>query len=257
MAQEQHRATARVLDILERLSISEDGMTLTELAQSLGAPKSSLFPIVHTLESRRYLQPHPSTGRYTIGPGALSLGTAFSAEAGMISVVQVMKRVVSVCQETCQCGILDHGNVLYVAKEDSRQAIRMISWVGKRLPANATAIGKALLSGLTDDEVRSLYPGGLPRLTEHTATDMNALLAQLDAIRNGEIATEREESTAQMACWALPVRRNGKVFAALSVAVPLFRCQPEKIGQVCRCLREAQAEMEKLTDIPLFPELRT
>ena len=53
MPQEQHRATARVLDILETLSGSGTGMTLTELAQALQAPKSSLFPIVHTLEQRR------------------------------------------------------------------------------------------------------------------------------------------------------------------------------------------------------------
>lgn len=257
MAQEQHRATTRVLDILERLVVSEHGMTLTELAQSLDAPKSSLFPIIHTLEERRYLQQNYGTGRYTIGPGALVLGTAFSSNGGMEPVIQVMKQMVAACHETCQFGILDHGNVLYVAKEDSTQTIRMISWVGRRLPANATAIGKALLSGLRDDEVRALYANGLPRLTEHTETNMQALLAQLDAIRAGEIATEREESTAQLACWALPLRRDGKVFAALSVAVPLFRCEATKIGQVCLCLREAQAEMEQLTDIPLFPELRS
>ena len=56
MTQGQHRATARVLDILESLSGSEEGLTLTELSQALDAPKSSLFPIVHTLEERRYLR---------------------------------------------------------------------------------------------------------------------------------------------------------------------------------------------------------
>ena len=51
-----HRATARVLDILERLAASPNGLTLTELSVDMDAPKSSLFPIVHTLEQRRYLQ---------------------------------------------------------------------------------------------------------------------------------------------------------------------------------------------------------
>lgn len=44
MAQEQHRTTARILDIFEQVSISEEGLTLTALAQRLSAPKSSLFP---------------------------------------------------------------------------------------------------------------------------------------------------------------------------------------------------------------------
>lgn len=147
MAQEQHRTTARILDIFEQVSISEEGLTLTALAQRLSAPKSSLFPIVHTMEERRYLIQDYGTGRYQIGPGALILGASFSARKGMEPVFDVMRQVVAVCQETCQFGILDRGEVFYVAKEDSPQAIRMISRVGTRLPANATALGKALLSG--------------------------------------------------------------------------------------------------------------
>ena len=107
MTQGQHRATARVLDILESLSGSEEGLTLTELSQALDAPKSSLFPIVHTLEERRYLRQDDGTGRYTMGPRALVLGAAFSADRGLAPITQVMKEVASKCQETCQMGILD------------------------------------------------------------------------------------------------------------------------------------------------------
>ena len=240
MTQGQHRATARVLDILESLSGSEEGLTLTELSQALDAPKSSLFPIVHTLEERRYLRQDDGTGRYTMGP------------RGLAPITQVMKEVASKCQETCQMGILDQDRVLYVAREDSPQPIRLISWVGTRLPANATAVGKALLSGLTNEEVRALYAGGLPRLTEQTITDVETLLAQLEAVRRGELAMEREESTDQLACWAAPLRRKGTVFAALSISVPLFRCREEKIELVRRSLLTAQAEIEKLAETRNF-----
>ena len=250
--EQQHRATARVLDILERLAASQDGLTLTELSLAMDAPKSSLFPIVHTLEERRYLRQETDTGRYTIGPGALALGASAAADQGLRPIVQVMKRVVAQCQETCQLGILDQSSVLYVEKEDSPQAIRMISQVGNRLPANATAIGKALLSGLSDQQVRALYAGGLPRLTEQTVTDLEALLAQLRAVREGAIATEREESTPQLACWAVPLRQRQRVFSALSVSVPLFRCQPEKVDLVRRCLTEAQREIEEMAKVRDF-----
>ena len=252
MPQEQHRATTRVLDILERISASGDGLTLTELSLTLGAPKSSLFPIVHTLEERRYLRQDPGNGKYTMGPSALTLGAAFAAERGWKPVVAVMKNIVAQCQETCQLGILDRGDVLYVEKVDSPQAIRMISWVGNRLPANATAIGKALLSGLEDGEVRALYADGLPRLTERTVTDLDTLLSQLEQVRAGGFATEREESTPQLACWALPLRRKQRVFSALSVSVPLFRCQEEKVDQVCRCLLDARAEIERMAKMQNF-----
>lgn len=252
MPQEQHRATTRVLDILESVSASGGGLTLTELALSLGAPKSSLFPIVHTLEERRYLRQDAGSGKYTMGPSALTLGASFAAERGWKPIVQVMKNIVSQCQETCQLGILDRGDVLYVEKVDSPQAIRMISWVGKRLPANATAIGKALLSGLGNDEIRALYADGLPRLTEQTVTDLDTLLAQLELVRAGGFATECEESTPQLACWALPLRRRQHVFSALSVSVPLFRYEEEKVNQVCQCLLDARTEIEHMATIQDF-----
>ena len=187
-----------------------------------------------------------------MGLGVLVLGTAFTEDRGLAPVVQVMKDLVNRCQETCQLGILDQGSVLYIEREDSNQAIRLISRVGVRLPANATAIGKALLSGLTEKEVRRLYAGGMPRLTEQTVTDLEVLTAQLRAVREGGIATEREESTPQMACWAVPLRRKQRVFAALSISVPMFRCLPEKIDLVRRSLLEAQAEIERLAEVRDF-----
>ena len=109
-----------------------------------------------------------------------------------------------------------------------------------------TAIGKALLSGLSDQQIRTLYADGLPRLTERTVTDLDELLHQLRSVREGAIATEQEESTPQLACWAVPLRRRQHVFSALSVSVPLFRCQPEKVAQVCQCLLNAQSEIEQM-----------
>jgi len=72
-------------------------------------------------------------------------------------ILNAMESVVKNCEETCQLGVLDRGKVLYIRKVDSPQPIRMI-----RLPANGTAIGKALLSGLSNEEVRKLYADELP-----------------------------------------------------------------------------------------------
>ncbi len=248
MSQDQHRATARILDILECLHNRKDGLTLTELASLLNAPKSSLFPILHTLEERRYLRLEASTGRYFLGASTYVLSSAFDPEHRMDAIVQVMKDVVSACGETCQLGILDHQNVLYIAKEDSTQEIRMISKVGNRLPANSTAIGKALLSGLSDAEIEALFEDGMPTLTAHTVHSVPELIRQLQRIRSGGIAHEQEESTEQLACWALPLRRNKEVFAAISISVPLFRCTEEKRILVEQCLKKAQFEIETFTE---------
>lgn len=253
MQQEQHRATARVLDVMEYLAASEGhGYTLTEVATALQIPKSSLFPLIHTLEERKYIQLNKSSGQYTMGIRSYLLGAHFPEERGLTLVSRVMQTVAEACQETCQLGILDGEDILYIEKVDSPQAIRMISHVGKRLPANTAAIGKALLSGLPDDAVRGLYSQGLPRLTEHTITEMDALLAQLRCVRQEGLAWEQEESTHQLQCWAAPLRRQGVVFAAISVSVPMFRCTPEKEHLVREHLLQARQEIERLAEARNF-----
>ena len=241
MGQEQHRATARVLDIVESLSEVQEGLTLTELAVALKAPKSSLFPIVHTLEQRKYIMCDAGSGKYRLGLRTYIIGASCTSQSGFEPLINIMNSVTE-----------EGGNVLYVAKKDSPQAIRMISWVGTKLPANATAIGKALLSDLTDEQIRDMYRDGLPKLTEHTISDIDLLLGQIEQIRCGEIATETEESTPQMRCFAVPIRQNGRVDAALSISVPIFRYTDEKRVQICQCLREAQQQIEQLVGLYNF-----
>lgn len=254
MLQDQHRSTSRVLDILEQLAFSPngEGYTFTELATALGAPKSSLFPIIHTLEERKYIQQDRQSGKYSIGIRTCLLNAGFQDEGGVKLISKIMHSIVDVCEETCQLGVLDEENVLYVQKVDSPQKIRMISYVGNKLPANSTAIGKALLSGLNDEAVKALYSGGLPRLTEHTVVDMQQLLLQLHDIRDKGIASEKEESTPQLSCWAIPLYSQGSVFAALSVTVPLFRCSDEKEQIVRSCLLNARKEIEQLAESRKF-----
>lgn len=246
MLQEQHRSTLRVLDILERLATVEEGETLTQLSQRLNVPKSSLFSIVHTLEERRYIHRDESTGRYLVGPSAYALGASLSYGQRMTPVVHIMERLVSQCQETCQIAILEQGDVFYVEKVESDQNIRIITRVGDRRPANATALGKALLSGLSDDQVKALYPMGLPRLTDQTIIDFDVLLYQLEKIRQGSFAFEQGESTDQLSCRALPLRNGNRIFAAISIAIPLFRITEEKEQIICKGLLEAQEDIERL-----------
>ena len=109
-----------------------------------------------------------------------------------------------------------------------------------------------MLSDLTDEQIRDLYRDGLPKLTEHTISDIDLLLGQIEQIRCGEIATETEESTPQMRCFAVPIQQNGRVDAALSISVPIFRYTDEKRVQICQCLREAQQQIEQLVGLYNF-----
>ena len=90
----------------------------------------------------------------------------------MEEIKTIMTNMVNVCSETCHYAILIEGDVLYLQKIDSPEPIRMFSSIGKRLPAYGTGLGKALLMDHNMDQLRSLYPNGLKKLTKNTASSV-------------------------------------------------------------------------------------
>src|SRR5262245_64926808 len=70
----RHRATDRVIDILELAAASRDGLALKDVSRRVETPKSSLLPLLRTLTARGYLEQGRS-GEYRLGPKAAELGT--------------------------------------------------------------------------------------------------------------------------------------------------------------------------------------
>ncbi|WP_158096441.1 IclR family transcriptional regulator [Allofournierella sp. CML151] len=256
----EHRSTSRVLDILELVSSEgTDGFTLSEIASRLNAPKSSLFPIIHTLHARRFLELNPATGRYCIGLAAFTVGVVFSNKHTLLEHIHnEMRQVTEGCGEICQMGVADRGKVLYVAKVESPNAIRLISSVGKRLPLYSTSLGKALLMCWSDDQIRALYPDSshMPAITANTVTDPDTLIEQLHQMRKAGYASECGESDENIRCVAVPLVANGQVMAALSVSAPLFRFDEERQALALEKLFCAKQNIESLLRRPDFaPEV--
>ncbi|HBG3218259.1 TPA: IclR family transcriptional regulator [Clostridioides difficile] len=249
MTSDNHRPTARILDILEALAESENGYTLTEIAEVINAPKSSIFPIVHTLNARKYITIDKNTSKYSIGIRSYTLGSSFFEKRTIFNyIIDEMTNIVNSCSETCQLGILDNNEVLYIGKVDSPEPIRLISYVGKKIPANCTGLGKALLCDFDKEKLISLYPDGLKGFTEKSITDFDVLYDQLLEVQRTQIASECEESMEHLKCLAVPIRKNGCIRAAVSVTLPLFRANDEKIELIKKLLLNAQKNIQSMME---------
>lgn len=246
MGYTEHRSTARVLSILQLAAENKEGYTLSGLAELLNAPKGSIFPILKTLKEYHFLQLDERTGYYQIGPAAFQVGMSYVNRDDSLKLVgEKIDYMVAKCRETVHFAILDKGNVVYLLKKDSPQAIRMISMVGKTLPAYGTGIGKALLMDYSLEELKDIYPNGLVKLTGNTITDFNKLFEELKSFRKDDIAYECEESNKDVQCIAAVIRKNTKIIAALSVAVPVFRCNEKKLEEIREILRIVKKELEE------------
>jgi DNA-binding IclR family transcriptional regulator len=244
-----HKPTERVLNILNLLSINTKGLTLTEISEALNIPKSTLYPIMQTMLERNFVSLEKSSLKYSIGISAFCIGASYPRNKYMMDFIQkIMKNIVGNIDETCQMGILDGDNVLYVLKEDpvKDMDIRLISHIGKRIPAYCTALGKALLSEHTIEEIKALYPEGLKAITKNTITDFNILEKQLKKIRETHVASEVEEVTEFLRCYAVPLTSKSKIIGAISISIPTFRATEEKNKLAIELLLKAKEKIDSV-----------
>ena len=153
---EYHNPTLRVLRILELIDANSGGLSLSEIANLLDLPKGTISPILKTLAATNYVVTDGSL--YKIGPHTFELGLSYASGQNALSIIRSeMRSIVSQVDEVCQMGVLVGQDVHYLLKEEGHAIISIISDVGHHLPAHVTGLGKALLSGLTDDELSGSF----------------------------------------------------------------------------------------------------
>jgi IclR family KDG regulon transcriptional repressor len=211
-------ALERANDILQLLASEPSQLKLIDLAHALSINKSSMFSLLHTLETLGFVVKEKG-GTYSLGPtiGALSAAyfrqfhilQAFYAEAPA-SVRQV--------QETVQLSVRNGRDIIYLAKEESLGPLRVATDAGMRFPAYATAMGKVQLSALDYSELKALYPEyHLEPKTPWTVGDVDQLWEQLQAMKAAGYGSEQQEAVTGFFCIAAPVyNHEGQMIASVS-----------------------------------------
>lgn len=248
MAPVPHRTTNRILDILETVAIHPEGISLSELAQNLEVPKSSIHPLLATLAERNYLKANKKEQRFFLGENLFVLGNKFVNDAGILDKIkETLLYVAEKTSETFYFGVLSNLDVLYLIKEDHFSNFRVVSDPGNKLPAYSTGYGKALLSQFSPEQIRTLYPSGnLKQITANTLPTVEALNEQLEGIRETGFSYEKGESTTGIQCVAVTINCAGKVLAGLSIAVPVFRYDAVREQEFKAYLLEAKQEIEQI-----------
>ncbi|RKN45389.1 IclR family transcriptional regulator [Micromonospora endolithica] len=240
------KSAGRTLDLLELLADQPHAWALGDLARALGIPKSSLHGLLRTLTGRGWVRTDDTGTRFRLGMRALRVGAAYLDGDDSVSLLAgVLDELSREFGEAVHLGRLDGDQVVYLAKRESVHRLRLYSAVGRRLPAHATALGKALLAGHPDAEVDRLLTWPLPRLTPHTITDRRPLHAALAAVRASGHAVDREENAEGIVCFAVAVPLATPAVDAVSVSVPVTRLRPELETSIVASLRRTVGDLTR------------
>ncbi|RRO15721.1 IclR family transcriptional regulator [Saccharopolyspora rhizosphaerae] len=221
------KSADRALIILELLSRGRH--RLSDIAETLRLPLSSVHGLLGTLVHRGFAEFDPTTRTYGLGLKAWTVGQGYTGHRDIVGLaLPLMERLAQETGETVQLSRLDGIENVYIAIAESPQPMKLVSAVGMRLPAHSVALGKVLLAGLSNDEVAARYADAeLERFTDHTITELPDLLVELDQVRHDGCATDDEEYIIGCRCVAVPIRDHaGEVIAGMSVSAPTPRCGP-------------------------------
>lgn len=220
------KSADRTLAVLEALAEAATPPGLGDLARDLAIPKSSLHGILRTLTHRGWVAVDPTGTRFSLGLRALRVGTSFVDTDDMVArTARVLDWISAELGEATHLGRLDGSDVVYLAKRDSTHPVRLYSAIGRRLPAHATALGKAVLATYPDEEVRRVLPALLVPLTANTITDHERLLEELERCRLEGYAVDHEENSVGIRCFsaAITAAAPGPATDAISISIPTFR----------------------------------
>ncbi|PKN26680.1 MAG: IclR family transcriptional regulator [Deltaproteobacteria bacterium HGW-Deltaproteobacteria-21] len=213
-------AVVRALDILEFLSDQKEA-TFTEIHASLGIPKSTAYHILSTLTSRGYVRFAGDSSKYSLGLRLVDLGTKSSSFIDIrAEALPLLRELVAKTNETCNLGILDGTEGIYIAKLEGRQFVRLNSWEGKRFSLHCTAMGKVLLAWQEEEKRAEMLPKlKLVRHTKNTITNLNKLSAHLRLVRKQGWGLDDQENEDHIRCLGHPVLSfDGRVLGAISIS---------------------------------------
>ena len=239
------------LQVLETFSEDQPELSLTEISKLLNSHKSSVFRILITLASEGFVEKNPVNNKYRLGLKFLDLANRVMGRYDVRDLAgPYMEQLARRIGEIIHLSILDRNEIVYLDKKGEGQFLTVATRVGGRNPAHASAMGKVLLSGLTQKELDDVVAiGPLVRFTPNTISEVPELLKELEKIRTQGFAIDNEETFPGIRCVAAPIySRGGRIVAAISATVPTQRMGKQRMGGIRKQIIEtAHLISERMT----------
>ncbi len=247
-------ALARGLQFLKVFSRESPSLSLTEISSATSLDKSTAFRFLYTLEHLGYLVRDPETRLYRLGVKLLELGTTALSGLTLVQIAQPYLKALSArCGETTNMSIRDGAEIVYVARNETQQLLRVALEIGSRLPVWCTSMGKAQLVEMSEAELVDLLgENPFPQTGPNAAPDLQALMLDLEVVRQRGYAVNDEELAAGVRSVAAPVRDSHRtIVAAINIPVPSARVSRQELDdRLAPMVKDAAYQISRALGMP-------
>lgn len=219
---------------------------LTDASAYLGVASSTAHRLFAMLQYRGFVRQDPHTKVYQSGAALTNIAFSLLSKLDVRTRARpILERLNEEVKETVHLGVLDGSMVRFVDAIESPRPVRVASRMGKAMYAHCTSTGRAILAQLPDSEIFKLYPeNDLPQMTTSSISNRDALVEELERIRQRGYAIQREESEEGVSSVSMAITSNliPSRFA-INISVPTTRMTATKIKEIASVLTLASDEM--------------
>ena len=237
----------RALDLIELLATSENGLSITDLSNATGLPKSTVHRILSTYAERHYVEKDQDTSIYSLGHKFVEIASVYLNKIVLkTEAAPIMHELAAFFGAVSYLGVLENNEVMYLEKAENFNSLRLYTQIGKWEPLHCTALGKVLMASLSESEFEHVAKNlTYTKYTPNTIDNYEWFKAEIEQVRRRGYATDRYEHEATHCCLAVPIYDyTRKIMAAMSISgFGLFDNHSEEF--IYGKMREASLRLSK------------
>jgi IclR family pca regulon transcriptional regulator len=237
---------ARGLAVIRAFGRDSPMLRITDVAKRTGLDRAAARRFLLTLVDLDYVG--VSDDLFYLRPNALDIGFSYLSSLDPNRLLQpFLNELTEKTRETSSFGILDDFQVRLLARSANNRILNFSIYLGERVPAYRTALGRILLAGLPEEEFES-YWSKLPDqlIMAHTTLDKRELQQSIAQAQSSGWSTIEQAMGEAYASIAVPVRdQSGRFIAAVNVMeYPPRTSTQTKLKKYLPLLKETARQIE-------------
>lgn len=210
----------KAIEIMQAFNPDHPQLSLNDLSQALGYPKTTIHTILKTLESKDFIE-RGENGTYSLGTAIIPMTQAVRVNVQLRDrAAPLLRELGEYCGESIYLTVKKGPFCLYIYAIESPDRLMARTAVGDTMPMHCTSVGKAILSFLPKEQVMEILSrAGLKEYNPHTITTIEPLMEELAITRKRGFALDNSEHEENLFCIGAPIfNEKGEPFASCSIS---------------------------------------
>lgn len=238
-------AFSKFMTVLQTIADAPRGIDIAQLTKANSYPRGTVYRLVAALVSEG-LVVQRDDGAYHLGPRLIQLASKTWENSDLRTVSRdFLKSLRDATDEVVHLAVPSSNKMVYIDKIEGSNTVQMKTRIGGQVEVHSTSVGKAWLSGLTEERLnQALSELTLKRHTENTFTSPDALREELIKSRSQGYAEDNEENEPHIRCVGSPIfNRSGEPVGAISISVPVYRLDPQRHAYIAGLVVQAAKDI--------------